>query len=325
MHKDTVPIFAAAQKKEAFFSMKEEAFLSMKKETFLSVKVESYFSFVWKRFRSHRLAMASAVVLLLMVILALAAPLVCPFPYDELHMADLTGGRPLPPGGKYLLGTDNYGRDYLTRLVYGGRVSLSVGLISMSISMLIGVPLACFAGYFGGVYDQAVLRLIEFFSCVPTMFLILTINGMAKKPSIFYVMAVIGLFGWMGVCRQVRAQFLSLRQSEFVQAAFALGYRDGWIIFRHILPNAMVPVIIHSTMRVAGAIMTESSLSYLGMCVQEPIPSWGAMLRVGNSFLRTSPHMAVLPGLCILTACLSLNFLGDGLRDALDPRAVRRP
>jgi peptide/nickel transport system permease protein len=268
--------------------------------------------------------MASVVVLLTMVILALAAPLVCPFPYDELHMGDLRGGQPLPPGDKYLLGTDNYGRDYLTRLVYGGRVSLLVGCVSMSISMLIGVPLACFAGYFGGVYDQAVLRLIEFFACVPTLFLILAINGMVKKASIFYVMAVIGLFGWMGVCRQVRAQFLSLRQSEFVQAAFALGYRDGWIIFRHILPNAMMPVIIHSTMSVAGAIMTESSLSYLGMGVQEPIPSWGAMLRIGKSYLRTSPHMAILPGLCILMACLSLNFLGDGLRDALDPRAFRR-
>lgn len=291
-------------------------------ESFFSSRVESFWMLVWKRFRRHKLAMGGATVLVALVFLAALAPYVCPYPFDELHLEDVPDAKPLSFSRKYLFGTDQFGRDYLTRCIYGGRISLSVGLVSVGISMLIGIPLGCVSGYYGGVVDMIIMRFTEFLSCIPTFFLILTVNAMVTS-SIYNVMVIIGVFGWMGVCRQVRAQVLSLRQQEFVQAAYALGYSDAKVIFRHILPNALVPVIVGATMGVAGAIMTESSLSYLGMGVQEPVPSWGAMLKVGQGFLRTSPRLAILPGLFILTVALSLNFVGDGLRDALDPRATR--
>lgn len=293
-------------------------------EAFFSAKVESFWTLVWKRFRRHRLAIGGAIVLTLMILVAALAPVISPYPFNELHLEDVKDGNPLPPGGKYLLGTDQLGRDYLTRCIHGGRISLSVGLVSVGISTLIGVPLGCIAGFYGGAVDMLIMRFTEFLRCIPTFFLILTVNAVVEKPSIFYVMLIIGIFGWMGVCRQVRAQFLSLRQQEFVQAASALGYRDSWVIFKHILPNALVPVIVSATMGVAGVIMTESSLSYLGLGVQEPVPSWGAMLKVGQGFLRNSPHMAIIPGVLIMVVALSLNFVGDGLRDALDPRATKR-
>ncbi len=291
-------------------------------ESFFSSRVESFWMLVWKRFRRHKLAMAGAVVLALLTLLAAFAPYVCPYPFDELHLEDAPGGKPASFSRKYLFGTDQFGRDYLTRCVYGGRISLSVGLVSVGISMAIGIPLGCISGYYGGAADMAIQRITEFLSCIPTFFLILTINAMVTS-SIYNVMVIIGVFGWMGICRQVRAQFLSLRQQEFVQAAYALGYSDAKVIFKHILPNALVPVIVGATMGVAGAIMTESSLSYLGMGVQEPIPSWGAMLKVGQGFLRTSPRLAIIPGIFILVVALSLNFVGDGLRDALDPRVTK--
>jgi len=289
---------------------------------FFGSRVESFWMLVWKRFRRHRLAMIGASVLVLMGLLAILAPYITPYGFDELHLSEVPDGKPLPFSWKYLLGTDQFGRDYLTRCMYGGRISLSVGLVSVSISMAIGIPLGCISGFYGGAIDMVIQRFTEFLSCIPTFFLILTVNAMVSS-SIYNVMIIIGVFGWMGICRQVRAQFLSLREQEFVQAAYALGYSDAKVIFKHILPNALVPVIVGATMGVAGAIMTESSLSYLGMGVQEPVPSWGAMLKVGQGFLRGSPRLAVIPGLLILTVALSLNFVGDGLRDALDPRVTR--
>lgn len=291
-------------------------------ESFFSSRVESFWMLVWKRFRKHKLAMTGAAVLVIMTLLAVLAPYLTPYDFDELHLEDVRDGRPLSFSSKYLLGTDQFGRDYLTRCIYGGRISLSVGLVSVGISMAIGIPLGCISGFYGGAVDMVIQRFTEFLSCIPTFFLILTVNAMVSS-SIYNVMVIIGVFGWMGICRQVRAQFLSLRQQEFVQAAYALGYSDAKVIFRHILPNALVPVIVGATMGVAGAIMTESSLSYLGMGVQEPVPSWGAMLKVGQGFLRTSPRLAIIPGLFILVVALSLNFVGDGLRDALDPRVTK--
>ncbi len=293
-------------------------------ETFFSTRVESYWALIWKRFRRHKLAMSGVITIVIFILLSIFAPLVSPYEYDELHMQDLENGQPAKPSWKYLFGTDKYGRDYLTRCLFGGRISMSVGLVSTGIALLIGVPFGCIAGYYGKKVDAVMMRFIELLSCIPTFFLILIVNSMVEKPSIFYVMVIIGMFGWMGVARQVRAQFLALKEQEFVQAAFALGYRDNKVIFTHILPNALMPVIVSATMSVAGAIMTESALSYLGMGVQEPIPSWGAMLKAGQSFLRTSPHMAVIPGFLILIVALSMNFIGDGLRDALDPRIIQR-
>ncbi|MDR1642855.1 MAG: ABC transporter permease [Clostridiales bacterium] len=276
-----------------------------------------------RRFCRTKLAVCGAVALIALVALAAAAPLVSPFPYDELHLEDLTDGKPIPMfKGKYLFGTDQFGRDYLTRCIFGGRMSLSVGFIAALISLLIGIPLGLCAGYFGGLADMAVMRFTELLSCIPSFFLILIANSVFHA-SIINVMAIIGMFSWMGICRQSRAQCLSLKEQDFVQSARAMGYSHFYIIIRYILPNALSPIIVSATLNVAYAIIVESSLSYLGLGVQEPTPSWGAMLKVGQDFLRTSSWLAVIPGLLILVVTLSLNFIGDGLRDALDPRASR--
>lgn len=295
-------------------------------EAYFSKKVEGFWGLIWKRFKRNKMAVAGLYVIALFAVLAIFAPLICTHGYEELHLEMVTSGDPVAPGQNpaFVLGTDQLGRDFLTRCIYGGRISLSVGLVSVAISLSIGIPLGSLAGYYGGVVDMVIMRLTELFRCIPTFFLILTVNAAVKKPSIFYVMLILGVFGWTGTCRQVRAQFLSLSRQEFVQGAISLGFKDTRVIFRHVLPNALMPVIVGATMQIAGAIMTESSLSYLGLGVQEPTPSWGAMLKVGSGFLRDAPHMAIIPGLLILIVTLSLNSIGDGLRDALDPRITRR-
>jgi len=278
---------------------------------------------ILRRFLKSPPAIAGAAVLILLSFLAVAAPAVSPFPYDELHLDELTNGEPLPPfSGRYILGTDQYGRDYLTRCIYGGRISITVGFISAVIALAIGVPLGLASGYFGGVTDMVIMRFTEFLSCVPSFFLILIANSMFQS-GMFGVMAIIGLFSWMGICRQARAQCLTLKEQDFTQSARAMGFSHFYIITRYILPNALSPVIVSATLNVGYAIITESGLSYLGLGVQEPIPSWGAMLKVGQQYLRESVWMALLPGLLILFVVLSLNFIGDGLRDALDPRALK--
>ena len=265
-------------------------------------------------------------LMLVMIALAIFAPFITNYAPYQVNMHYLVDGRPLPPFTErhLIFGTDNFGRCFLTRILYGGRISMTVGLVSMGIATLIGVPLGSLSGYFGGWVDASILRFVELLSALPVLFLILIVNSMIVNPSIFPVMVIIGIFGWMGITRQVRGQFLSLKQQEFVQAAYALGYKDSYVIFKHILPNALTPVIVLVTLGIGGAIITESALSYLGMGVQEPIPSWGAMLRAGQGHLRTSPHMAVIPGIFIMLVVLAMNFIGDGLRDALDPRIAKK-
>jgi len=294
-------------------------------EAFFSAKITSFWMLVWKRFRRHKLAMFGMAVMMIMILSAVFADSFTPYSYDQVNMHYLIDGRPIPPlYDNHLFGTDNFGRCFLTRVLHGGRISMTVGLVAMSISLLIGIPLGCLAGYFGGWVDAVIMRLVEFMSAIPTMFLILIVNGMIDNPSIYPVMIIIGVFGWVGITRQVRGQFFSLRQQEFVQAAYSMGYKDSYVIFKHILPNALTPVIVLATMGIGGAIIFESTLSYLGMGVQEPIPSWGAMLRSGQAHLRTSPHMAVIPGTFIMIVVLAMNFIGDGLRDALDPRIAKK-
>lgn len=278
---------------------------------------------VWRRFRRHRLAMIGSVILLVLVLLALLAPWIAPFDPAELHLQDVPDGKPLPPNTTYWFGTDALGRDYFSRALYGGRVSLSVGLVSVGIAMLIGIPLGCIAGYYGGKVDTAISRLIDLMLCIPTFFLILTVNALLT-PSIFNIMIILGVFGWMTMARQARAQFLSLKPKEFVQAAAAIGQRDRPIIFGHILPNALAPLVVAATIGVANAILTESTLSYLGLGVQEPASSWGSMLRTAQSYLTSAPWLAIFPGVLISLVVLALNFIGDGLRDALDPRSKAR-
>lgn len=291
-------------------------------DAYFSAKVESFGMLVWKRFRKHKLAIVGSAVMAVILFMTIFAPVVCRFPPEELHIEDVANGNPVAPNTKYWFGTDGLGRDYFSRCIYGGRTSLLVGFGAMLMSLAIGIPLGCIAGYYGGVFDMIICRFIDMLNCIPTFFLLLTVNALLK-PNVYNVIIVLGAFGWMGIARQLRAQFLTLRNQEFVQAAVALGLKDKAITFRHLLPNALMPVIVSATMGIAGNIMAESGLSYLGLGVQEPAASWGSMLKISQSYVGSAAWMAIFPGLLISLVALALNFMGDGLRDALDPRTTK--
>ena len=280
---------------------------------------DSYFvTVVWRRFRRNRLALAGAGVVGLLFILSFLAPLVTPYDPARLDAWHVL----LPPSGSHWFGTDELGRDVFTRIVYGARISLKVGFVAVGIATLIGTAVGLVAGFYGGWLDSLLMRLVDIMLCFPTFFLILAVIAMLE-PSIWYIMIIIGLTGWMGVARLVRAEVLTLREREFVLAARALGASDLRIIVRHILPNALSPVLVAATLGVAGAILTESALSFLGIGVQPPTPSWGNILTAGKDYIEFAWWLSLFPGLAILVTVLAYNLLGEGLRDALDPRLNR--
>lgn len=267
----------------------------------------------WQRLRRNRMAMAGGAIVLFMFALAAAAAF-----WKDPAAIDITLAL-LPPSWQHPLGTDDLGRDVLARILHGARISLLVGFVAVGIATLIGIVLGALAGYYGRWTDSVIMRFVDIMLCFPTFFLILAVIAFLE-PSIWNIMIIIGLTGWMGVARLVRAEFLSLRERDFVQAARALGASDGRIIFRHLLPNALSPVLVSATLGVAGAILTESALSFLGIGVQPPTPSWGNMLIAGKQTLGTAWWLSVFPGLAILFTVLGYNLLGEGIRDALDPR-----
>ncbi len=268
----------------------------------------------WPRLRRNRMAMAGAGIVLTMALLALLAPFLV---RDPGHID--VSLRLRPPSLSYPLGTDDLGRDVLARILYGGRISLLVGFVAVGIASTIGTVLGALAGYYGRWVDGVIMRFVDIMLCFPSFFLILAVVAFLE-PSIWNIMAIIGLTGWMGVARLVRAEFLSLRERDFVLAARAAGARDRRIIFLHILPNALSPLLVSATLGVAGAILTESALSFLGIGVQPPTPSWGNMLIVGKQTLGSAWWLSAFPGLAILLTVLGYNLLGEGIRDALDPR-----
>lgn len=268
----------------------------------------------WRRLAHNRMAMTGAAIVLGMFLLALIAPILARDP-GAIDIAK----RLLPPSLTYPLGTDDLGRDVLARILYGARISLLVGFVAVGISTLVGILLGALAGYYGKWADAVIMRFVDIMLCFPSFFLILAVIAFLE-PSIWNIMIIIGLTSWMGVARLVRAEFLSLRERDFTLAARALGAPDRRIIFRHILPNALSPVLVSSTLGVAGAILTESALSFLGIGVQPPTPSWGNMLIVGKQTLGTAWWLSAFPGLAILVTVLGYNLLGEGIRDALDPR-----
>ncbi len=269
---------------------------------------------LWQRLRRNRMAMAGAAIVLAMFLFALLAPVIGRDP-GAIDIAN----RLQPPGTLYLFGTDDLGRDVLTRILYGARISLLVGFVAVGIATFIGILLGAMAGYYGRWVDAVIMRFVDIMLCFPTFFLILAVIAFLE-PSIWNIMIIIGLTSWMGVARLVRAEFLSLRERDFVLAAQAIGARDLRIIFRHILPNAISPVLVSATLGIAGAILTESALSFLGIGVQPPTPSWGNMLIAGKQTLGTAWWLSVFPGLAILVTVLGYNLLGEGVRDAMDPR-----
>lgn len=262
----------------------------------------------------NRMAMAGAVIVLIMFVLAMLAPLLG----DDPGAIDIAR-RLQPPGPSHWLGTDDLGRDVLSRILYGARISLLVGFVAVGIATLIGILIGAVSGYYGGLVDAVMMRFVDIMLCFPTFFLILAVIAFLD-PSIWNIMVIIGLTGWMGVARLVRAEFLSLRERDFVLGARAMGASDARIIFRHILPSAISPVLVSATLGIAGAILTESALSFLGIGVQPPTPSWGNMLIAGKQTLGTAWWLSAFPGCAILLTVLGYNLLGEGIRDALDPR-----
>lgn len=280
---------------------------------------DSYFAtVVWKHFVRNRMAMTGALTVVLLLAVSALAPLITPYDPGHLDAWHVL----LPPNSEHWFGTDELGRDVFTRVIYGARISLKVGFVAVGIAVVIGTIVGLFAGFYGGVIDSLLMRLVDIMLCFPAFFLILAVIAMLE-PSIWYIMIIIGLTGWMGVARLVRAEVLTLREREFVQAACCLGASDTRIIFRHILPNALSPVIVTATLGVAGAILTESALSFLGIGVQPPTPSWGNILTAGKDYIEFAWWLSLFPGLAILLTVLAYNLLGEGLRDALDPRLHR--
>jgi len=276
---------------------------------------ESYGKMVWRRFKKHKLAMAGLYFLVFMYLVAIFAPFIATQSYRETMPADRLDGI----SWEHLMGTDHLGRDVFSRVVWGSRISLSIGFVAAGVSVLLGTVVGAVAGYYGGKIDNVLMRVTEAVMSFPTFFLLITIVSVVER-NIFNIMLVIGLTSWPSLARMVRGQFLSLREQEFVTAAKALGASDARIIFRHILPNAMAPVIVSATLKIGGAILSESSLSFLGLGVPEPFPSWGSILNAGRTNLRQAPWIATFPGIFIFLTVLAFNYVGDGLRDALDPR-----
>ena len=275
---------------------------------------------MWQRFRRHKLMYAGVVIILVFSMMAVFAPWV-------------SGGRDpaktnlrlrnLPPSRQHLLGTDNVGIDTWARLVYGGRISLSIGLVVVTISTGLGSLLGAISGYFGGRVDTIIQRFQELVSLFPALILIIAVVTITGQ-SIYNIMIVLGLVGWTGVCRLVRGQFLSVREYAYVEAARSMGASSWKIMWRHIFPNVLPPVIVWATFGVGGAIMTEASLSFIGLGVKPPASSWGQMMKEAQTYtsLTTRPWVWLAPGLCITLTMLAINFVGDALRDAMDPRAI---
>ena len=263
----------------------------------------------------NRLAMTGLAVILCLIAVALAAPIIAPHDYRAIDVDSIL----LPPSLAHPCGTDELGRDVFARMVQGARISLYVGVIAAGLATLIGVVMGALAGYYGGWVEAAIMRFTDMMLCFPTFFLILTVIALLE-PSIVNIMVVIGATSWMGTCRLMRAEFLSLKEREYVTAAHSLGAGDMRIIFRHILPNGLAPILVSLTLGVAGAILTESGLSFLGLGVQPPEPSWGNILTQGKASIEIAWWLSLFPGLAILITVLGYNLLGEGIRDALDPR-----
>jgi peptide/nickel transport system permease protein len=269
-----------------------------------------------RKLMENKLAAMGGLVVAALFLLSALAPYVAPYDPDEVNILL----RLKPPGTDgHILGTDSLGRDVFSRLVWGSRVSLKVGFVAVGLATLIGLILGALAGYHGGITDSLIMRFCDLMLCFPSMFLILAVIAILE-PSIWNVMIVIGLTSWMGVARLVRADLMSLKNRDFAIAAKGLGASDLRVIWVHLLPNAMGPVLVTATLGVAGAILTESSLSFLGLGVQPPTPTWGAMLTEGKDHLSRAWWLSLYPGLAILITVLSYNLLGEGLREALNPR-----
>lgn len=268
-----------------------------------------------RQFSKNRLAAIGGAFVLLVFIVSILAPVLSPYDPSAIDIKNILIG----PSLAHPLGTDDLGRDVLSRMIWGGRVSLKVGFVAVGIATLIGVILGSIAGYYGGAVDSLIMRAVDIMLSIPTIFLVLAVIAILE-PSIINIMIVIGLTSWMEPARLIRAEFMSIKEREFVIAARALGANDFRIMLKHVLPNGLSPILVSATMGVGGAILIESGLSFLGLGVQPPTPSWGSLLASGKDNIEIAWWLSAFPGLAILITVLGYNLLGEGIRDALDPR-----
>jgi peptide/nickel transport system permease protein len=280
---------------------------------------------IWRRFRHHPGAMGGSLVLFLIILSVLLAPL---SPYDPEQSS--IAFRLQPPSWQHPMGTDALGRDLLTRILYGGQISLTVGLMVVAITFSIGVTIGAVAGYFGGLIDSVLMRLTDATLTLPSFLILILMSAILReielpliqRNNVATIAVVIGIFSWMTFARLVRASFLTLRELDYVTASRCLGGTPFWIIMRHILPNSIGPIIVEATLELGYAIIEESGLSFLGFGIQPPTPSWGNLLSNAQQHFTTHPWLAIFPGLMIFFTIISVNYIGDGLRDAFDPYKV---
>ncbi len=270
---------------------------------------------IWKRFKGNKLAMVGLGIVIILILTAIFAPLIATHTITERDSGHFREA----PSGNHFFGTDRIGRDVFSRVVYGARVSLKIGIAATAIALSIGLFLGAVAGYFGRGLDSLIMRITDIFLAIPYIVLAVAIASILGR-SENTVIVVLGFTGWLGICRIVRSSFLSLKQLEYVEAATALGYSKRRIMFRHILPNALQPIIVYGTIAVGSVILSEAALSFLGVGPQDPTPAWGLMVSDGRALLSTAPHLLFFPGMAIFLTVLAFVFIGDGLRDALDPK-----
>jgi peptide/nickel transport system permease protein len=273
---------------------------------------------LWPRLRAHHAAVASMVVLVVIAGACAAAPLIAPYAFDAIDLGSIRE----PPSANHWMGTDDLGRDLFTRVLYGGRVSILIGTLAAIIGTGLGSSIGALAGYHGGRLDGALMRATDVASSIPTLPLLIVL-GSYTEPASLSMALIIGLLSWMATARVVRGEVLSIRELHYVEAAKAIGATPGRVIRRHVLPNAAGPIIVGATLAVGNAIILESSLSFLGLGVQPPTPTWGNLLMDAQATMASKPWLTIFPGVAILVVVLAVNFLGDGLQDALDPKGQR--
>jgi peptide/nickel transport system permease protein len=291
----------------------------MAKISFLKPYKDRLWYLTLRQFLRHKMAVFGIMVMIVMVFCVIFADVIMPFDPEDFDLENMLA----PPSGKHLMGTDELGRDLLTRTLYGGRVSLVVGVFAMLIAVTIGTLIGSFSGYFGGILDNVLMRFTDFALAFPRIF-ILILLAILIRPSIPTVVFVIGILSWMPVARLVRGSFLEVKNQQFVEAAQALGANTGRIMFRHILPNALGPIIVAASLGVADAIISESGLSFLGLGIQPPTATWGNMLKNALDQMSNAPWTAIVPGFMIFLTVISINYIGDGLRDAFDPHKIEQ-
>ena len=283
-----------------------------------TAKKKSQLQEVWGRFKKNRLALFGMVLILLMILMVVLSPLIAPYGFDEQNYYEIFAS----PSLQHLCGTDNLGRDVFSRLLYGGRVSLTIGIISVGIGLLCGGLMGALAGYYGGKLDNTLMRIIDILMAIPSVILAISICA-ALGPGLVNTMIAVGVASIPNYARILRSSILSIKQQEYVEAARAIGASNARIISKHIVPNSLSGLIVQASMGVGRAIISAASMSFIGLGIAPPNPEWGAMLSAGRTYFRDYPHMVLFPGIAIFLAVLSMNLIGDGLRDALDPRLKR--